>query len=181
MTQEYLREQLKGCLWLGERLPRLVNTKHPRRAPRPAVKSPDTSRPPLARPPLDNAAPSVRNHGHQVPEQLWYLWYSCFYSWPMCAKDLDSVLTVACCFFHCPSLIKCPTHVFHAICNICVYVKNFDSLSLTCIQYIHIIIIRLRGLNSWGHFLTLFISLKRRAPFKDSTLFIFKAYCVTDW
>lgn len=42
---------------------------------------------------LDNAAPSVRNHGHQVPEQLWYLWYSCFYSWPMCAKDLDSVLT----------------------------------------------------------------------------------------
>lgn len=115
---------------------------------------------------LDNAAPSVRNHGHQVPEQLWYLWYSCFYSWPMCAKDLDSVLTkfcsvltVACCFFHCPSLIKCPTHVFHAICNTCtcVYVKNFDSLSLTCIQYIHIIIIRLRGLNSWGHFLTLFI------------------------
>lgn len=93
VTQEYLREQLKGCLWLGERLPRLVNTKHPRRAPRPAVKSPDTSRPPLARPPLDNAAPSVRNHGHQVPEQLWYLWYSCFYSWPMCAKDLDSVLT----------------------------------------------------------------------------------------
>lgn len=42
---------------------------------------------------LDNPAPFVRNHGHQVQEQLWYLWYSCFYSWPMCAKDLDSVLT----------------------------------------------------------------------------------------